>query len=528
MSLNRKSTSMNMVRNVSHAAWCALLLLVQAFLPRATLGDQKGDFLFNIVGTEASIIGYTGPGGEVVLPDRIGSAMVTSISGNLFSWRTNVTSVTLPESLTNIGESTFYACTSLRKVTIPKGVNRIDDAAFAYCQALAAIDIPDSVTSIGSWAFVGCSSLNRIAIPHRVIHVGSYAFADCGMLQEIEVTPESPTLSSLEGVLLDKSQTQLLAFPGGKAGFYAIPNSVTSIEIAAFYLSTNVTDITIPNSIRHIGYQAFGFCSGLTNITMADGITGLDALAFVGCSRLTDIIIPDSVVSIGDGAFSGCTHLLSATVGTGISTHSPGNRRIAPAGGCGGGGAIFGFCPNLASLMFKGDPPPISSCAWLDSRFAIVFYQPGTLGWPDTLWGYRTVALAPRPEFSDWILTTGLAVQFPDAIGKSDDPDGDEVSNYDEWLADTDPTQRSSRLTLELGPRLADLSVTDRTAISEDQYPIYFRSVPGRYYGVQQATCLDGSWELQATKMAANGTTQSRILLPRPDFQAFYRILTFP
>ena len=78
-----------------------------------------------------------------------------------------------------------------------------------------------------------------------------------------------------------------------------------------------------------------------------------------------------------------------------------------------------------------------------------------------------------------------------------------------------------------IGPqKAADLSAADQTPIEPGQHAVYFRSVPGRYYGVQRATSLDGAWELQATKVAA--TTQTRLVLPKPADHAFYRVLALP
>ena len=123
-------------------------------------------------------------------------------------------------------------------------------------------------------------------------------------------------------------------------------------------------------------------------------------------------------------------------------------------------------------------------------------------------------------------MSTGLTAQFPGASGEGDDSDSDGFTNRDEWLAGTDPTQRGSRLEMELAPRPADLSASDKTPIEAGQHGVYFRSVPGRYYGVQRATALGGAWELQAVRVA--DAIQTRFVLPKPDGQAFYRVLILP
>ena len=133
----------------------------------------------------------------------------------------------------------------------------------------------------------------------------------------------------------------------------------------------------------------------------------------------------------------------------------------------------------------------------------------------------------PRPEYADWAASTGLATQFPAASGESDDPDGDGFTNRAEWFASTDPTQRASRLELELTPRPTDLTDSDRTPIPAGQHVVYFRSVPGRYYGAQRTTALGGAWELQAVRVA--DTSQTRFLLAQPVVtQAFCRVVALP
>ena len=90
-----------------------------------------------------------------------------------------LTSVTISDSVTNIGSSAFRDCSSLTSVTIPNSVTSIGDFAFNGCSSLTSVTIPNSVTSIGGCAFEGCSSLTSVTIPDSVTNIGSYAFDDC-------------------------------------------------------------------------------------------------------------------------------------------------------------------------------------------------------------------------------------------------------------------------------------------------------------------------------------------------------------
>ncbi|MGN0561983.1 MAG: leucine-rich repeat protein [Candidatus Fimenecus sp.] len=179
-----------------------------------------------------------------------------------------LTSITIPNSVMNIGYSTFYNCTSLTSVTLSENITSIGYETFEDCASLTSITIPNSVTSIGSYAFSGCTSLTNIPIPDSVTYIGGSAFQDCTALASI-----------------------------------TIPNSVTYIGGSAFQDCTALASITIPNSVTEIGSYAFRNCSSLTSINIPDSVTSIDDATFSNCTSLTSITIPDSVTSIDRYAF---------------------------------------------------------------------------------------------------------------------------------------------------------------------------------------------------------------------------------
>jgi hypothetical protein len=135
-----------------------------------------------------------------------------------------------------------------------------------YADKIKTAVINTGVTNIGTAAFAYCTNLTSVTIPASVTSIGEAAFYNCPKLTAINVDAANAKYSSIDGVLFDKAAKTLIQFPGGKAGAYTIPNSVTVIENWAFEYCTVLTSITIPTSITSIGDLAFANCTGLTSI----------------------------------------------------------------------------------------------------------------------------------------------------------------------------------------------------------------------------------------------------------------------
>jgi len=234
---------------------------------------QSGGYTYTVAGSEATITKYTGAGGAITIPSKIGTYNVTSI-----------------------GEDAFEGCTGLTSVTIGTGVTSIGDGAFYDCTGLTSVTIPNSVTSIGAGAFDGCTGLTSVTIPNSVTSIGFIflAFSGCTGLTQFIVDGSNPSYSSQDGVLFNKEKTAIIQFPLGKTGTYIIPDSVTSIGFGAFEGCTGLKSITIPNSVISIEDGAFKDCTGLTSVTIPNSVTSIGDYALLGCTRLTQFIVDGS------------------------------------------------------------------------------------------------------------------------------------------------------------------------------------------------------------------------------------------
>ena len=262
--------------------------------------------------------------GDVNIPETTTCEGVTfdvvAIRGHAFYGCDQLTSVNLPNSLTDIGAGAFRF-SSLPEVTIPSSVKTIGNCAFlirsgfqrvnitdlfAWCKIdfetayanplnyahhlflngteVTDLVIPDRST-VKRYSFYGCTGLSSVVIPDAVTSVGKSAFGECTGMTSL-----------------------------------TLGNSLKMIGDSAFYKCSGLTSVVLPDALETLGYWAFTRCTGLSELTLNNTLKVIGRNAFSYCSALTEVVIPNSVETIGNGAFYNCQRLASVTMGNSVKT----------------------------------------------------------------------------------------------------------------------------------------------------------------------------------------------------------------
>lgn len=238
----------------------------------------------------------------------IGSG-ITAIRAYQFYECTNMTSVSIPETVTDIYWSAFARCRSLASITLPSGITEINSSTFSECRSLTKITIPTGVTSIGDNAFQSCTSLTSITIPSTVTSIGGYAFFSCLKLASISIPSGVTEIGSY-------------AFGGcGALSSVSLPSTVTSIGAYAFYSCDSLKKMTLPGNLKSIGDLAFLDCTALSSITLPSSLETIGDNAFENCISLTSVTIPKNVTSLGNNPFRLCSNLSTIKVASGNTSY---------------------------------------------------------------------------------------------------------------------------------------------------------------------------------------------------------------
>lgn len=257
---------------------------------------------------------------RVTIPDS-----VTTIENEAFYNCDNLVSATTGNGVTSIGDEAFRDCDKLKNMTIGNGVTMIGKNAFSECDNLTSVIIPDSVTTIDDYAFWYCKSLTNVAMGNSVTHIGNKAFGECKNLTNITVPDSIISIrdEAFSGCNLEYNEYDNALYLGNNDNpcvvlVRAKNKNITACEINkktklirdyAFRSCSNLKSVIIPDKVTSIGDSAFEGCTDLTNITISDSVTEIGNYVFKGCNNLKNVEIGNSVTSIGREAFFECNNL---------------------------------------------------------------------------------------------------------------------------------------------------------------------------------------------------------------------------
>ena len=405
---------------------------------------SSGDFTFYLNGDICNLTKYYGNNTVVTIPSLFNGKPVNGISDYAFCNCGNISEIVLPKTITAIGNEAFDSCSSLKKITLPDSVNSIGGGAFSDCTSLETISIPEGVTIIEDSTFYNCKALNSIQLPSTLSAIGDEAFRNCFSLRDItipagvsditsaqqnhshvtdgqakastsskayahgfspvtcfmgctslasiNVDSANNNFSSVDGLLLNKSKTELMYVPAGAGGTVNIPEGVTKIRYQALSESSAET-ISIPASLTEIedptstlpnpsentdsklktinvnsSNQTYSSVNGalLSNnntvllyvptaisgeYTIPNSVTELGNYCFDNCKLLTKIILGDNLSKLGNGTAKYTIY----------SDYTPSNRNNYNVSATENGYLIFSECDNLSEISVSSKNKYFSS-----------------------------------------------------------------------------------------------------------------------------------------------------------------------
>ena len=327
----------------------AYIWITEGFqLPSSLVSLGEGAFAYD--DTVIHAMKLDGGEAELVLPEGLKTIGAKAFQNNVW-----ITKVTIPSTVTTIGESAFSGCSSytwggyvgdeykyldrggikeivfapdselteigasafssingISEVVLPDKVTEIGESAFASCydwysgSGLKSIRLPDGLLSVGDSAFRNCGMLESINIPSSVTYFGSSALSDCSSLtmDKIDI-PENSKVLYTDGVAIyDVGKTTLMMYPAKNAqSTYTVLEGVKTITEYAFSGVESLEEVVLPDSLTYIGEYAFTECDSLRKIEIPEGVATIESYTFYNASGLSEVHIPASVTAIKAHAF---------------------------------------------------------------------------------------------------------------------------------------------------------------------------------------------------------------------------------
>ncbi len=236
---------------------------------------------YSVVNGGAVVKKFPEASGDVTIPEKLGGKPVVAIADYAFFGANGMTSVSIPQSVTNIGVKAFKNCTRLNNVALPRGLKQLGQAVFQGCTTMESATVPSGVTYLWSNTFEDCTALKRVSLPEGLTAIGTSAFANCRSLTDVN-----------------------------------IPSSVKNIKSFAFFSCESLADIWLPDELVIIGEKAFKNCVSMEEIDLPD-VTTLGKAVFFN-SGLVGVVVPGTVAKVDDYCFQKCANLEKVVLEDGV------------------------------------------------------------------------------------------------------------------------------------------------------------------------------------------------------------------
>ena len=268
---------------------------------------------------------------EVIIPNEINGFPVTEITMGAFRDCTNLTKITIPDTIIAIAQQAFYNTAYYNDASNwQEGVLYIGNYLIEAKpdEISSEYTVKDGTITIAEKAFYGCKNLTSITIPEGVISINTNAFWDCENLADISISDSVKYIESsifqktayyneasnwTDGVLYIDNHL-IEAKPNEISSNYIIKDGTTSIADVAFWNCKNLTSIDIPNSVASIGGNAFSGCRALTSVEIPEKVTVITGNLFRECESLTNVKLPEGITIIDSSAFWGCSGLATVNI----------------------------------------------------------------------------------------------------------------------------------------------------------------------------------------------------------------------
>lgn len=230
--------------------------------------------------------------------------------GTLTAYLGTDTFVSVPDSVTAIGERAFAGNTTMKTIELPDGLKSIGYMAFGDCTALTDVTIPDTVTKVAPGAFKGCSALTTVEIGKAVSSWGSGVFNDCTSLAGLILDEENEYLTYYNGALYNGNMTMLYQVLSNRGGEnYVMPAEAEKIDTYAFWNLKNVKNVMVSSLVTKIPKSAFSNMGSVENVVLTSTVKSIESKAFSNSENLKQVFVPASVTKLAENAFYKCPNM---------------------------------------------------------------------------------------------------------------------------------------------------------------------------------------------------------------------------